>query len=141
MFASRRLGKVRHLEPRLSNFSLCTSLDIANLCLGAYEGTTTQLRSDTTRTSSHCNVISHADSLRQMQGQLPPGITLVSADNFETWYVDIQVIDPNPIYAGETYRLRFTFSQNYPIEVGNLPTQSTLPTAHPPKLAPYCSNL
>jgi ubiquitin-conjugating enzyme E2 W len=52
-----------------------------------------------------------------MQGQLPPGITLVSADNFETWYVDIQVIDPNPIYAGETYRLKFMFSQNYPIEV------------------------
>jgi len=54
-----------------------------------------------------------------MQGQLPPGITLVSADNFETWFVDIQVIDPNPIYAGETYRLKFMFSQNYPIEVGD----------------------
>jgi ubiquitin-conjugating enzyme E2 W len=53
----------------------------------------------------------------QMQGQLPPGITLVKADNFENWLVDIQVLDANPIYAGETYRLKFMFSQNYPIEV------------------------
>lgn len=52
-----------------------------------------------------------------MQGQLPPGITLVSADNFETWLLDIQVLDANPLYAGETYRLKFMFSQNYPIEV------------------------
>ena len=52
-----------------------------------------------------------------MQGPLPPGITLVRADNFETWLVDIQVLDGNPIYAGETYRLKFMFSQNYPIEV------------------------
>ncbi|KAF1932021.1 ubiquitin conjugating enzyme [Didymella exigua CBS 183.55] len=54
--------------------------------------------------------------LTKMQGQLPLGITLVSADNFETWFVDIQVIDPNPLYANETYRLKFMFSQNYPIE-------------------------
>lgn len=52
-----------------------------------------------------------------MQGQLPPGITLIRADNLENWFVDIQVLDANPIYAGETYRLKFTFSQNYPIEV------------------------
>lgn len=52
-----------------------------------------------------------------MQGQLPPGITLISADNFETWLLDIQVLDANPIYAGETYRLKFMFSGNYPIEV------------------------
>lgn len=52
-----------------------------------------------------------------MQGQLPPGITLVKADDFVSWLVDIQVLDPNPIYAGETYRLKFMFSQNYPIEV------------------------
>lgn len=31
--------------------------------------------------------------------------------------MDIQVLDANPLYAGETYRLKFTFSQNYPIEV------------------------
>ena len=52
-----------------------------------------------------------------MQGPLPPGITLVKADDFSSWLVDIQVVDPNPIYAGETYRLKFMFSQNYPIEV------------------------
>jgi ubiquitin-protein ligase len=75
-----------------------------------------------------------------MQGQLPPGITLVSADNFETWFVDIQVIDPNPIYAGETYRLKFMFSQNYPIEVRVSYIQSIPPTTHLPQLAPHCSN-
>ena len=52
-----------------------------------------------------------------MQGKLPPGITLVQSDNFKTWLADIQVIDTNPIYQGETYRLRFTFSPQYPIEV------------------------
>ena len=55
-----------------------------------------------------------------MQGSLPPGITLVKADDFSSWLVDIQVVDPNPIYAGETYRLKFMFSQNYPIEVRSI---------------------
>jgi ubiquitin-conjugating enzyme E2 W len=52
-----------------------------------------------------------------MQDKLPPGITLVQADNFETWLVDVVVLDKNPIYEGETYRLKFSFSSNYPIEV------------------------
>jgi ubiquitin-conjugating enzyme E2 W len=52
-----------------------------------------------------------------MQGQLPPGVTLIRADDFENWLVDIQVLDANPLYTGETYRLKFTFSGNYPIEV------------------------
>jgi ubiquitin-conjugating enzyme E2 W len=52
-----------------------------------------------------------------MQGKLPPGITLIKADDFQTWLMDIQVVDSNPIYDGETYRLKFSFSQNYPIEV------------------------
>ncbi|CBF86798.1 ubiquitin-conjugating enzyme E2 [Aspergillus nidulans FGSC A4] len=30
--------------------------------------------------------------------------------------MDIQVLDDNPLYRGETYRLRFTFSSKYPIE-------------------------
>ncbi|KAF2132824.1 ubiquitin conjugating enzyme [Dothidotthia symphoricarpi CBS 119687] len=51
-----------------------------------------------------------------MQGQLPPGVTLVKAENFETWLMDIRVMDDNPIYKGETYRLKFMFSSNYPIE-------------------------
>ena len=53
----------------------------------------------------------------KLQEKLPPGITLVKADDFQTWLMDIQVMDENPIYAGETYRLKFMFSQSYPIEV------------------------
>ena len=53
-----------------------------------------------------------------MHEKLPPGITLVKADDFQTWLMDIQVIDSNPIYQGETYRLKFIFSPQYPIEVG-----------------------
>jgi ubiquitin-conjugating enzyme E2 W len=30
--------------------------------------------------------------------------------------MDIQVLDENPIYANHTFRLRFTFSNSYPIE-------------------------
>lgn len=52
-----------------------------------------------------------------MHDKLPPGIKLIKADDFETWLMDIQVIDSNPLYEGETYRLKFNFSQGYPIEV------------------------
>jgi hypothetical protein len=52
-----------------------------------------------------------------MHDKLPPGITLIKADNFQTWFVDIQVVDSNPLYQGETYRLKFNFSPQYPIEV------------------------
>jgi ubiquitin-conjugating enzyme E2 W len=52
-----------------------------------------------------------------MHEKLPQGISLVKADDFQTWLMDIQVIDSNPIYQGETYRLKFTFSPQYPIEV------------------------
>ena len=31
--------------------------------------------------------------------------------------MDIVVLDKNPIYEGEKYRLKFTFGSNYPIEV------------------------
>ncbi|KAF1808712.1 ubiquitin conjugating enzyme [Eremomyces bilateralis CBS 781.70] len=30
--------------------------------------------------------------------------------------MDIQVLDDNPLYKGETYRLKFRFSKQYPIE-------------------------
>ncbi|KAL5403019.1 hypothetical protein PMIN03_010202 [Paraphaeosphaeria minitans] len=55
-------------------------------------------------------------SCPQLQDKLPPGITLVKADDFREWLMDIQVMDENPIYKGETYRLKFIFSQSYPIE-------------------------
>ncbi|KAF4556060.1 Ubiquitin-conjugating enzyme-like protein 12 [Elsinoe fawcettii] len=47
---------------------------------------------------------------------LAPGIALVSADTLQEWLMDIQVMDDNPIYMGKTFRLKFTFSSNYPIE-------------------------
>jgi ubiquitin-protein ligase len=52
-----------------------------------------------------------------LQGQLAPGLTLVSADDFSEWLMDLRVIDDNPIYNGEVYRLKFKFPNNYPIEV------------------------
>lgn len=54
--------------------------------------------------------------LSKISNSLPPGITLVSADNLEEWFLDIAVLDQNPIYAGDTYRLKFKFSKHYPIE-------------------------
>jgi ubiquitin-protein ligase len=56
-----------------------------------------------------------------MQGELPPGVTLIQADDLQEWLCDIRVMDENPLYAGETYRLKFTFSNNYPIEVCGFP--------------------
>ncbi|EFE38516.1 hypothetical protein TRV_06810 [Trichophyton verrucosum HKI 0517] len=52
-----------------------------------------------------------------MQNSLPPGVTVAKADNLEQWEMDIRVLDDNPIYKDETYRLRFTFSKNYPIGI------------------------
>ncbi|KAL2271114.1 hypothetical protein VTJ83DRAFT_485 [Remersonia thermophila] len=54
--------------------------------------------------------------LQKISNSLPPGIELVSADNFEEWLVDIRVLDDNPLYRNEIYRLRFRFSSTYPIE-------------------------
>ncbi|KAL2113601.1 hypothetical protein VUR80DRAFT_3289 [Thermomyces stellatus] len=54
--------------------------------------------------------------LSKLNNNLPPGIELVSADNFEEWFLDIRVLDPNPLYQNETYRLKFKFSASYPIE-------------------------
>jgi len=54
-------------------------------------------------------------ALGQIHNNLPPGIDLVSADNLEEWLLDIRVLDQNPIYANQTYRLKFRFSPTYPI--------------------------
>jgi len=54
--------------------------------------------------------------LIKLQNDLPPGIALVRAEDFKEWLMDIRVMDNNPIYLNETYRLKFTFSNNYPIE-------------------------
>ncbi|KAH8905152.1 UBC-like protein [Coniochaeta sp. PMI_546] len=54
--------------------------------------------------------------LQKINSSLPPGITLVSADNFEEWLLDIRVLDKNPLYQDQTYRLKFKFGSSYPIE-------------------------
>ncbi|KAK7542446.1 ubiquitin-conjugating enzyme/RWD-like protein [Phyllosticta citribraziliensis] len=58
-----------------------------------------------------------AKELTKIQEGLPPGISLVEAENFQEWLMDIAVLDSShPIYAGQTYRLKFRFSNQYPIE-------------------------
>ncbi|RMJ14184.1 hypothetical protein BHE90_007370 [Fusarium euwallaceae] len=49
---------------------------------------------------------------------LPPGIKLLDRDDSVAgdWYLDIQVLDENPLYKGDTYRLKFHFPKMYPIE-------------------------
>ncbi|GKZ16975.1 hypothetical protein AbraIFM66951_005702 [Aspergillus brasiliensis] len=54
--------------------------------------------------------------LSKMKDHLPPGITIVKSENLEEWQMDIKVLDSNPLYQNETYRLKFTFSNKYPIE-------------------------
>ena len=51
----------------------------------------------------------------EIHKSLPPGIELVSADDMESWLLDIKVLDANPLYMNETYRLKFKFSPSYPI--------------------------
>ncbi|POS77259.1 ubiquitin-conjugating enzyme [Diaporthe helianthi] len=53
--------------------------------------------------------------LTKINGNLPAGISLVSADDLETWYLDIKVLDDNPLYP-DVYRLMFRFGHQYPIE-------------------------
>jgi ubiquitin-conjugating enzyme E2 W len=68
--------------------------------------------------------------LIKVNGSLPPGITLVTADGFQEWLLDIRVLDANPLYMNETYRLKFKFSPSYPIGISpssnaNIPCKLT----------------
>jgi ubiquitin-conjugating enzyme E2 W len=51
---------------------------------------------------------------------LPPGIELITSENQSSnlteWLLDIKVLDQNPLYQGQVYRLKFRFPANYPIE-------------------------
>jgi ubiquitin-protein ligase len=46
---------------------------------------------------------------------MPPGLELIKADDFAEWQMDIRVLDDNPLYKDQVYRLRFRFGDNYPI--------------------------
>ncbi|KAL4946402.1 ubiquitin-conjugating enzyme/RWD-like protein [Aspergillus oleicola] len=54
--------------------------------------------------------------LLKIKEHLPPGISIAKAENLENWEMDINVLDDNPLYRNETYRLKFTFGSKYPIE-------------------------
>lgn len=55
--------------------------------------------------------------LQKAKQKLPPGIDLIRADDFREWLLDIRVLDDNPIYKDQVFRLSFIFSQQYPIGV------------------------
>ncbi|KFH47943.1 ubiquitin-conjugating enzyme E2 W-A-like protein [Hapsidospora chrysogenum ATCC 11550] len=60
---------------------------------------------------------------------LPPGIDLVSSGtsdgDLSDWLLDIRVLDQNPLYQGEVYRLRFRFPKSYPIAAHSEPPEVT----------------
>jgi ubiquitin-conjugating enzyme E2 W len=64
----------------------------------------------------------------QINGALPPGISLVKAEDFQEWLLDIKVLDSNPIYLNQTYRLQFKFSPSYPIGTCLSNPQTTWPS-------------
>ncbi len=53
--------------------------------------------------------------LQKAKQHLPPGIDLVKADDFQEWQMDIRVLDNNPLYNDQIFRLCFRFGTNYPI--------------------------
>lgn len=65
----------------------------------------------------------------QINQYLPPGISLVSADDFKEWQMDIRILDSNPIYLNKIFRLRFRFSSSYPI--GNFSPLASLAPRSP----------
>jgi len=71
--------------------------------------------------------------LSKIHGHLPPGIALVRAEDFQEWLMDIEVLDANPLYMNETYRLKFRFSNNYPIEA---PEVTFVPSTSPARPVP-----
>lgn len=48
---------------------------------------------------------------------LPPGIDLIQREDSVAgdWFLDIRVLDANPLYEGHVYRLKFQFPKMYPI--------------------------
>lgn len=50
----------------------------------------------------------------------------MSAETFDEWYLDVQVLDNNPLYLDKTFRLLFKFGDQYPIGMVPLPCSSFL---------------
>ncbi|KAH9947407.1 UBC-like protein [Amylocystis lapponica] len=63
-----------------------------------------------------------AVSTRRLQKELtemktqgtPTGITLLSADDFQTWFLSIEVLGET-VFQGEKFALKFRFDNQYPI--------------------------
>ncbi|KAJ5093576.1 ubiquitin conjugating enzyme [Penicillium angulare] len=78
--------------------------------------------------------------LLKMHEHLPPGITIVKSDALDEWQMDIRVLDDNPLYKDQTYRLKFAFSDKYPIEppeVQFIELPSTSDTPRPIPMHPH----
>ncbi|CAD6564353.1 MAG: hypothetical protein ASARMPREDX12_002634 [Alectoria sarmentosa] len=71
--------------------------------------------------------------LAKIQESLPPGIDFVTAPDFQQWEMDIRVLDANPLYLNQIYRLRFRFSSNYPIGSHHV---WSLASRHPSQIRP-----
>ncbi|KAG5920170.1 hypothetical protein E4U60_001087 [Claviceps pazoutovae] len=56
---------------------------------------------------------------------LAPGIELVDGDSLQNWVFDIRVLDSNPLYENQIFRLKFSFSPSYPIEPPEVTFDST----------------
>lgn len=54
--------------------------------------------------------------LNNLKQSPPPGISIHKADGLDQWLIDIVVLDNNPLYEDQTYRLEFTFSNSYPLD-------------------------
>ncbi|KAI5120212.1 hypothetical protein M0805_000027 [Coniferiporia weirii] len=52
--------------------------------------------------------------LKEINNDCPQGIKLVKADDFETWFLSLQVLGES-LYVGETFLLKFRFDSQYPI--------------------------
>ncbi|KAJ9203626.1 hypothetical protein DTO166G4_5494 [Paecilomyces variotii] len=74
--------------------------------------------------------------LAKMHGHLPPGIEIAKAENLEEWQMDIKVLDDNPLYKDQTYRLKFTFSSKYPIEPPEVQFIELQPSSGTPRPIP-----
>ncbi|THH09427.1 hypothetical protein EW145_g2039 [Phellinidium pouzarii] len=52
--------------------------------------------------------------LKEINNDCPQGIALVKAEDFETWYLSLQVLGES-VFADETFLLKFRFDNQYPI--------------------------
>ena len=67
------------------------------------------------KVTCRCRPRSGLLTVDQIHEHLPPGISIASANDLKEWQMDIRVLDNNPLYQNETYRLKFAFSNQYPI--------------------------